>query len=226
MTGIHASTPFDRLRANGVTILVGDGGGYWANGVARPIVVSLSNHRRRANGVTVLVGSGSGGYRTNGGGRRFGKTGYLGPVAPHHGFFLFTVPSFNLLFSSQCFLTGWEVLRKNHLQRTPLKRVTTVYSTHLVLMNPSLKIVGMAGIIAPVGAVKDINKEGHFSYVSFQNGSDLPLKSIHPSTSSGRTDLDSVRTDYDSVLLHVLRKLFSFLSPVFLKELVAIPVFA
>ena len=100
-------------------------------------------------------------------------------------------------------------------------------------MNPSLKIVGMAGIIAPVGAVKDINKEGHFSYVSFQNGSDLPLKSIHPSTSSGRTDfgsgqadLDSVRTNFDSVLLHVLLKLFSFLSPVFLKKLVAIPVFA
>jgi hypothetical protein len=65
MTGIHATTPFDRLRANGVTILVGDGGGYWTIGVRRPIVVSLSNHRLRANGVTILVG-GSGGYRANG----------------------------------------------------------------------------------------------------------------------------------------------------------------
>jgi len=54
MTGIHATTPFDRLRANGGT---------------RPIMVSLSNHRLRANGVAVLLGSGGGGYRANGGGR-------------------------------------------------------------------------------------------------------------------------------------------------------------
>jgi hypothetical protein len=102
-------------------------------------MVSLSNRTLRASG--------------------FGETGHLGPIAAHHGLLFLAAPAFDLLFGSQGFFTGREVLRKNQLKGTPFEGVATGYRTRMVFLNAFLDIVSVAGVVAAVGATEDVNPE-------------------------------------------------------------------
>jgi hypothetical protein len=101
------------------------------------------------------------------GGVRFSQARYFCPVGLHRGLFLFTTPAFDLLLSSEGFFTSWKILRKNQLQRTALEGVASGNCTRAVLINSRFQVVGVAGVVAGVGAAQDVNVKSHHVRSSF-----------------------------------------------------------
>ena len=122
------------------------------------------NGRLRARSVAgfdKLSPNGTYWLRTNGGGR-FSETGYFRPVATHHGFLLFAAPAFDLLFGSQGLLARREVLGKYQFQGSAFEGVATGDGARMMLSDPLFEVVSVAGVVAAVGAVEDVDPEGHY----------------------------------------------------------------
>ncbi len=100
-------------------------------------------------------------------GLTFRQPANFGPIAFHHGFFLFPAPAFDLPFRGKRFFAGNSFLGPNALDGKTRCGIAAAF-TGYVLGHAFFEIVGMAGVITAVGAAKNVNPEHSASLPLFE----------------------------------------------------------